>query len=151
MNNFKVIIDTREQKPLFGGEHTIRRKLDEGDYNIEALEDKIIIERKTPEDLYGSIIGGHIRFADELTRARIKGKKIYVVVESTKKCFISKEWDGGYFCRVAPKVLAKIISTMEEKYQINFVWCDDVVVARLMVKEILVANFKLYFGTDLII
>lgn len=151
MDKVKIIVDTREQKPLFRGKNTIRRKLDEGDYNIEALEKYIIIERKTLEDLYGSIIKGHIRFADELNRARLKNKKIYVVVEGLKQDFLTKNFPGGYYCKLNPKVLAKIISTMEEKYFINIVWCNNVVVARLMVREILKVNFRLVFGEGLIL
>ena len=72
----EILVDTREKKPLFKG---IKVKLDEGDYNTEFLKDKIVIERKSGYDLYGSIIQGHVRFADEIIRAKFKNKKFYVI------------------------------------------------------------------------
>ena len=69
----KIIIDTREQKPLAFNkskaiEGVIKKKLDVGDYSIEGYEDKIAIERKSPGDLFGSLFGGHKRFQKELEK-----------------------------------------------------------------------------------
>ena len=46
-NNFKIIIDTREQQPwVFEDYTTANEKLDTGDYSIEGMEDLLCIERK---------------------------------------------------------------------------------------------------------
>jgi hypothetical protein len=52
-----IIIDSREQKPLSFPEHdTITRKLDEGDYNISELEDKIVdITKNVITQLYKTL------------------------------------------------------------------------------------------------
>jgi len=72
----EIIIDTREQRPLkFTGHKTIRRKLDEGDYNSPDTEHKIVLERKSLDDFYSSIIQGHARFKAEIIRAINKNKK----------------------------------------------------------------------------
>jgi ERCC4-type nuclease len=47
MDELKIIIDTREQKPWeFPGHTTAVQKLDTGDYSVEGLEDVLCIERK---------------------------------------------------------------------------------------------------------
>lgn len=47
MDDFTVVIDTREQLPWeFGLHSTAKKKLDTGDYSIEGLEHLLCIERK---------------------------------------------------------------------------------------------------------
>jgi hypothetical protein len=76
-------------------------------------------------DLQGSLCKGHKRFMDELLRARLKGKRVYVFVEGTKQDFLTHNYPGGWFRGVKAPQLAKMISTIEEKYQPIFVWCRD--------------------------
>lgn len=46
-NNFKVIIDTREQQPwIFERTTAENKKLDTGDYSVEGYENILCIERK---------------------------------------------------------------------------------------------------------
>ena len=119
-----IIIDSREQKPIWEvkeGEVEVR-KLDEGDYTTDKLLNKAHIERKSPNDFYGSIIQGHKRFTAELDRAKEKGIKLAVFVECPKQKFIGKKFKNGYFLKTPPKVLAKIVSTMEEKYNMEIHW-----------------------------
>ena len=79
---FTILYDTAEQLPWrFCGLHadakqkyrpllvqTKRQYLGEscGDYTIEGHADKISIERKSPADLYGTILAGRDRFEREL-------------------------------------------------------------------------------------
>jgi ERCC4-type nuclease len=120
----KIIVDTREQNPIWEGDESIIQKLDEGDYTIETLLNKAHIERKSGQDLYGSIIQGHERFRKEIERADSKGIKLSVFVECSKKDFVGKKFNGGWRLKTKPAVLAKIVSTIQEKYGIEFVWCD---------------------------
>ena len=47
MDNFTIIVDTREQLPWeFGFHATSKKKLDTGDYSIEGFESIFTIERK---------------------------------------------------------------------------------------------------------
>ena len=119
----KIIIDTREQKPLkFTGHETITRKLDEGDYNIAELEDKIVIERKSLQDLYGSIIQDHARFKKEILRARDKNKKFYIFIEGTLKDFYFLSWSKRPL-KITPQILQKIIMTMTKRYNLTIIEC----------------------------
>ena len=95
----KIIIDTREQRPLcFSGLHirgvpelrTERQKLNEGDYSIFGLKHKVFIERKSPQDLYGTLFQGRERFERELERVKAADYKYrYLVVETTPFGFAS--------------------------------------------------------------
>ena len=122
-----IIIDTREQKPLWDPKKFKVRvqKLDEGDYTTEDLLEKAHAERKSGIDLYGSLIQNHKRFAAEIQRAIEKDLSFAVFVECTEKIFIAKRFKGGLRLQVEPKVLAKIIKTFTSRYPIEFIWCKD--------------------------
>lgn len=118
----KIIIDTREQKPLkFPGHEIEYRKLDEGDYASEFTEDKIVIERKSVEDFYGSLIQGHQRFKREILRAIEKKKEIYIFIEGSKRDVLN-------YCKTRnfkEETMCKIILTMELRYNLQIVECKN--------------------------
>jgi ERCC4-type nuclease len=117
----KIIIDTREQLPLsFTGHETISRKLDEGDYNIEELEDYIVIERKSYDDLYSSITHWHIRFKSEIKRAILKKKDFYIALEGNLQEFYTLKWTPRKL-ESKPETIQKIINTMRERYALIFI------------------------------
>ena len=68
--DFCLVIDTREQSPLFTkppkGLLLCRDTLHVGDYSVRGFESSISIERKSLPDLYGSIGKGRDRFKREL-------------------------------------------------------------------------------------
>ena len=122
-----IIVDTREQKPLWEEKefHIIKKKLNEGDYTTEFLEGIAHIERKSGIDLYGSIIQGHDRFRAELIRAIEKNIKLVVMVECPEEMFYRKRFEGGFRVKTPGHVLKKIVNTMSIKYNVQFVWCED--------------------------
>ena len=75
---FKAIVDTREQHPwTFQGiqrgndQYIVPREiatLATGDYSIEGFESQYTIERKSSDDLVGSVTAGHQRFEREHER-----------------------------------------------------------------------------------
>ena len=132
----KIIVDTREQKPLWTHNIT-RKKLDEGDYNTEKLINKIAIERKTLQDLYGSIIQQHKRFKNEINRAIQKNKKFYLIIQGTRQDFITKNFPGGYYLKLKTPILAKILTTIEKQNYIQFYWCKNTKEMRNTVKKII--------------
>ena len=79
-----LIIDTREQDSLsfekFRGIESIRQGLKTGDYSIQGHEDEICFERKSVQDLVGTLIGGHERFLREMERMKDFEIK-YILVE----------------------------------------------------------------------
>ena len=137
-----IIVDTREQKPIWDPKDpgVLRVKLDEGDYTTTDLINKAHIERKSGNDLYGSIIQGHTRFREELKRANKKGIKLAIFVECEKEQFIGKKFKGGFRLKAHPATLRKIIGTIEKKYKVNFVWCEN----REKFKELAISWFTMH-------
>ena len=127
VHNLMIIVDTREQLPLWDSTDckVLRRKLDEGDYTTEELFGHAHVERKSGIDLYGSIVQGHERFISELQRAIEKDITLAIFVECSEKRFVSKRFKGGCRLKMASKTLAKIIGTIQERYPVQFVWCNN--------------------------
>lgn len=122
-----LIVDTREQHPIWeiGEVPMVIKKLDEGDYTTEKLLGIAHIERKSGNDLYGSVIGGHERFRREIERAIEKKLTLAIFVECPKEKFIAKSFKGGYRLKCRPAVLRKIVDTIQTKYNLEFVWCKN--------------------------
>lgn len=80
----KIVTDTREQLNLdftgFKDVEVVRTKLDAGDYSLVGYESLITFERKSVQDLVGTLIGGHERFLRELERMQ-NYKERYILVE----------------------------------------------------------------------
>lgn len=83
-NNITIILDTREQDGLdfskFRDVDVVRQGLKTGDYSIQGYEEHICFERKSVQDLVGTLIGGHERFLREMERMRDFDAK-YILVE----------------------------------------------------------------------
>lgn len=79
-----IITDSREQLNLdfsrFKNVESVRTKLDAGDYSVIGYENKISFERKSIQDLVGTLVGGHQRFLRELERMKSYKEK-YILVE----------------------------------------------------------------------
>ena len=80
----KIVTDTREQLNLdftgFKDVEVVRTKLDAGDYSVSGCESLITFERKSVQDLVGTLIGGHERFLRELDRMKSYKEK-YILIE----------------------------------------------------------------------
>lgn len=81
-----ITTDTREQLTLdftkFRGVGSVRGTLKTGDYSIQGYDDTICFERKSVQDLVGTLIGGHERFLREMERMK-SFKAKYILVEHT--------------------------------------------------------------------
>jgi ERCC4-type nuclease len=134
-----IIIDTREQKPIsFPGHEKVHRKLDEGDYNTPELEDKIVIERKSVEDFYGSVIQGHARFKKEILRAKDKKKKFYIFVEGSIIDII----EYAKARKMKDGVMGKIINTMTARYDLKIIECHTRVLMSSKIIETIEKELK---------
>lgn len=78
--------DTREQLALDFGKFknisSVRGTLKTGDYSIQGYEDQITFERKSVQDLVGTLTSGHTRFLREMERMR-SFKAKYILIEHT--------------------------------------------------------------------
>lgn len=86
----KIIIDTREQSPLtFSNSmvtEVIVRKLDVGDYGCEFEDGHVppfVFERKSLNDLFGTMGNGYERFKQEIVRSQKNQTQMFLIVEGT--------------------------------------------------------------------
>tara|TARA_X000001036_G_C20517939_1_gene740918 strand:+ start:44 stop:967 length:924 start_codon:yes stop_codon:yes gene_type:complete len=80
--DLKILIDTREQKPLTFMESE-ELKLDFGDYTVGGDDyNYTYVDRKAEQDFKGTLSGGMKRFRRELERVREFGSYLFIVVES---------------------------------------------------------------------
>jgi len=136
----KIVVDTREQKPLWKeGKEVIRHKLDVGDYSLEGKEDKIAIERKSPGDLFGTLGTGHNRFKKELEKA-LTYDYFAIVIETDYENVLNKGFKGAYNSQMKGFVITSILFTIHVKYGIPVFFCNGRTETKHIVKEI----FKAY-------
>lgn len=131
----KLIVDTREQKPLWKGKECKRMTMNSGDYTTEKLFDKFHIERKSLEDLYGSILKGHIRLRAEHLRAKSNDVQLSLYIEGTKKDFGAKKFKDAHRRKCSGQTLIKIIDSIEARWGLEVVWCGSRLKAKKMIYD----------------
>lgn len=115
----KIIIDTREQLPLFSG---AKQTLIVGDYTTKLLLNKMHIERKSLQDLYGTLTSGNQRFKRMLFKAAWHRIAIVVYVEGSYDAFINKRFPKGNERKFSKEGLEKLVAAFERTYFLQFVW-----------------------------
>lgn len=102
ISNYKIIIDTREERPLEFSIETEQKGLSFGDYrlNNDEITCNCYIERKSLGDFYSTLMGNFNRFKREIQRANTSKAYLVVVVES--------ELENVYNFLHNPKVRGKI-------------------------------------------
>lgn len=63
----RFVIDSREQLP-YELEPSVTKALESGDYSVEGLEQQVVVERKSLNDLLGVVTSSRDRFERELAR-----------------------------------------------------------------------------------
>lgn len=121
-----IIEDSREQTPLdfsgFRGVESIRQGLKTGDYSVQGYEDKLCFERKSVQDLVGTLVGGHERFLREMERMRDFEAK-YILVEHSPTILYSYCVKHGWqykFNTIIQSLLAYACH-----YQVRVRFCKD--------------------------
>ena len=138
-----LVQDTREQNgygPLFQTPHVVGT-LGAGDYSVLGLEDLIAIERKSFQDLLGSLTGGRERFESEMKRAR-HFHKSFVVVEAPMNALLVD--DFGKLSRAHPRSIWGTVCTWNTRYH-PFIFGNDRATAARLCEGILFAYAKEFF------
>lgn len=133
-----ILVDSREQLPYWRGTECGRICLTVGDYTTAKLFNRFHIERKSPQDLYGTITRRCYWFKEEVMRAHRKKIRIAVYVESSRKDFIAKNFPRGDMGKIKSESLDKTINTFETKYFLEFIWCRD----RERAKEMVIKRLR---------
>jgi ERCC4-type nuclease len=128
----EIIVDTREQLPLFKN-NVIRFKLEVGDYSTLTLRHSFAIERKSPQDLYGSLIQGHVRFMNEIYLSQRRGIELVIFVECPYKTFVDKKFYGASRLKMPCETLKKIVDTTFKRRGVEVVWCAS---RDIMIKKV---------------
>lgn len=117
-----IIIDTREQAPfLFSeGVDTERATLDAGDYSVRGLTASVAIERKSLDDLVGSITAGRERFLACCSRmARLDFAA--VVVEGSVEDVLA----GLYRSRTRPQSVLGTMLAIHADFGVPTIWAGS--------------------------
>lgn len=122
-----MIQDTREQDGLYfppDGVFTATRieTLPVGDYACEFLDHTrppIIFERKSLNDLFGTMTKGHVRFKKELTKAADLKIKLILIVEGSLSAVLQGVEHSAY----AGSSCIQKLFTLFLKYDLMPVFC----------------------------
>lgn len=128
----RIVVDTREKEEYVFTHPVVHKKLPAGDYSIETMEDRIVIERKSLEDFVQTVIRGRERFKKELLK--LQGCDFAcVVVEAS----LMDVLNGSFRSDAHPKsVLGSALSIIAD-YRIPVFFCTNRQAARLFVEELL--------------
>ena len=140
MREYKIVVDTREQTPLWT-KNVIIKKLDTGDYSIEGYEDKISLERKSLGDLFGTLGKGHTRFKKELERA-LKLDYFAIIIEGSYSSCYNKDFDGAFHSKMRGYVITSILFTIHLKYKVPFFFTNGRTESKRIIKELFNAYIK---------
>lgn len=122
MNDFRIIVDTREQLPLPLPAGIVERgTLHTGDYSLAGHEDAFSVERKSLEDLVRSLTHERGRFERELERlADFRFRR--VLVEAPYKSILVERFP---FSLASPSSIRGSVAAFEQRYGIPFVFATD--------------------------
>ena len=145
-----IMVDTREQLPLWSPftPNSVLIKLEVGDYTTKFLNGKSHAERKSPNDLYGSIIQGHRRFRNMLNLARDKDIRLKVFVECSEDRFYGKRFNRASILKAPEPTLRRIISTISDKYCVDFLFCDGREDMRCKILEWFLQEYESYESNE---
>jgi DNA excision repair protein ERCC-4 len=138
-----LVQDTREQNgygPLFQTPHVVGT-LTAGDYSVLGLEELISIERKSFQDLLGSLTGGRERFESEMKRAR-HFHRFFILVEAPITALVVD--DFGKLSRAHPRSIWGTICTWSTRYH-PFIFGNDRATSARLCEGILYAYAKEFF------
>lgn len=101
LNNFEILIDTREQQPLNFSNSTLQ-KLDFGDYTASGeMYSSTYIDRKSETDFKSTMTVGYDRFCKEMDRCVSFDSFMYIVIESSIDKIIRNNNHGAHKSNLA--------------------------------------------------
>ena len=122
----KIIIDSREQAPYsfapprYEGVIVEAATLQTGDYSLAGLQDRIGLERKSLDDLTGTLTKGRARFERECERGRgfdYFGLMIEASLEDVR--------GNKYQSQMTPQSLLQTLAAFSVRYGLHVHWCGN--------------------------
>jgi len=116
-----IIQDTREQIPLVFPSAVVVEvgTLQTGDYSIRGLESLFSVERKSIDDLVGSVTRERERFERELHRLRGFQFRRLLIIGSEADLLA-----GKFYGNANPKAIFASLGAFEVRYSVPVVWAD---------------------------
>ncbi len=116
-----IVTDSREQRPLtFTRFRSERGTLTSGDYSMRGFESVFAVERKSVDDLVGSLTAGRDRFTKELQRLR--GYQFRRLLIEGDRATVEA---GAYRSKATPQSILGSLAALEVRYNIPVVWAGD--------------------------
>lgn len=138
--NVQILIDSREQIPYsFGDMPTVSATLDQGDYSVAGLADRLAIERKSLSDFVSCIGPERDRFKRELVRLRGLEHRA-VVIETT----LGEIEQHQYRSKTTPQSVVGSILSWQMTYGVPFVLAGDRARGEDFTRRMLVGVAKRY-------
>ena len=110
-----MVIDTREQRPLFRvppkGLLIVRETLHNGDYSIRGFEDTVAVERKGISDLLS-----YMTSERERTKVKLERLKHYLL----KLLVIESSWDDLFMPKFYSNISNEVIRQSLVSFQVKF-------------------------------
>ena len=117
-NSPTIIIDDREKTPLSFPSFPFKTaRLISGDYSIVGSELDFAVERKTIDDLIGSLTQNRERFTREMERLRGYRFKRLLVIGTEQQIGA-----GEYFSKAKPKAILGSLRAFEARYDVPVVF-----------------------------
>lgn len=124
----KIKIDSREQQPLVFTSDLISSTeigtIKCGDYGCiaqDGYELPIYFERKSINDLYGTLSKGYERFKKEIERSKLNNWQLIIIVESS----LTRILQGVNYSQRTPQSIVRQVFTILARYNIKTVFCTS--------------------------
>lgn len=132
----RVIVDSREQRPLdFSRWPEVALEvagLPAGDYSLRGLETSVAIERKSLDDLVGSLSSGRDRFEAEL--CRVRGYALFAIVVEGSMQDVAEH---HYRSRMQPHAVLQSLIAFQVRYGVPTIWAGSPTGAAYVAKSLL--------------
>jgi len=144
---FKIVVDTREQKPVFDLSlpYVIRTKVDNGDYTLLGMESLVAIELKRMSDFMG-YIGKERKQHTEPKLVRLKPYvfKALCVLESEASVLSPAQ----RYSRLSPEHVRGFLTALHVKYGVVTYFNPDVVSMRRWMLDRLIYAYNYLRSTE---
>lgn len=122
----KIVIDTREQTPYqftgkgYAGTVVEVGTLQTGDYSLHGLTAHIALERKSLDDLTGTLTKGRERFQRECERGR--GLEYFGLIIEASMEDVARH---RYQSQMTPQSLLQTLAAWSIRYGLHVHWCGS--------------------------
>lgn len=122
----KIIVDSREQAPYgfqdvkYKGTEVETGTLSTGDYSIFGFTDRVAVERKSIDDMAGTLTSGRERFERELERSR--GFEFFALVIEADMSHVARHC---YRSKMAPTAFIQSLFSYQVRYGCHVIWAGS--------------------------